>query len=37
LEHLSHAGLVANSANDPDDTLTSRRYWRAPTYDFGDA
>ncbi|GCE20143.1 heme NO-binding domain-containing protein [Dictyobacter kobayashii] len=33
LQHLSHAGLAANTANEPGDTLTSRRYWRAPTYD----
>jgi hypothetical protein len=32
LQHLSHVGLVADSANEPDDTLTSRRYWRAPTF-----
>ncbi|GCF10920.1 heme NO-binding domain-containing protein [Dictyobacter arantiisoli] len=33
LQHLSHAGLVANTANEPGDTLTSRLYWRAPTFD----
>lgn len=33
LQHLSHAGLVANTANKPGDTLTNRRYWRAPTFD----
>jgi hypothetical protein len=33
LQHLSHAGLVANTANQPGDTLTNRRYWRAPTFD----
>ena len=30
LQHLSHVGLVADSAHEPNDTLTSRRYWRAP-------
>ncbi|GLV59315.1 hypothetical protein KDH_61420 [Dictyobacter sp. S3.2.2.5] len=33
LQHLSHAGLAANTANEPGDSLTSRLYWRAPTYD----
>ncbi len=33
LRHLHYAGLVANTANQPEDTLTSRRYWRAPTSD----
>lgn len=33
LQHLSHAGLVAHTANEPGDTLASRRYWRAPTFD----
>lgn len=33
LSHLHHAGLVANTANQPGDVLTSRRYWRAPTSD----
>jgi hypothetical protein len=32
LQHLSHVGLVADSANEPDDTLANRRYWRAPTF-----
>ncbi|HLG62181.1 MAG TPA: heme NO-binding domain-containing protein [Ktedonosporobacter sp.] len=31
LRHLHHAGLVANTANQPGDVLTTRRYWRAPT------
>jgi hypothetical protein len=31
LNHLSFAGLVATSANEPGDTLATRRYWRAPT------
>lgn len=30
LHHLQHAGLVASTANQPGDTLTSRRYWRVP-------
>ncbi len=29
LLHLSYAGLVANSARQPNDELTNRRYWRA--------
>ncbi|BCL82249.1 heme NO-binding domain-containing protein [Ktedonobacteria bacterium brp13] len=33
LQHLSHAGLVAHTANQPGDTLTNRKYWRAPTFD----
>ena len=31
LRHLHYAGLVANTANQPGDDLTHRRYWRAPT------
>lgn len=31
LRHLQHAGLVASTANQPGDVLSSRRYWRAPT------
>lgn len=31
LRHLHYAGLVATSANSPDDTFTHRRYWRVPT------
>jgi hypothetical protein len=31
LRHLVHAGLVASTANHPDDDLARRRYWRAPT------
>lgn len=34
LNHLSFAGLVATSANQPGDTLAIRRYWRAPTLEF---
>lgn len=30
LNHLSHAGWAASSANQPGDTLGSRRYWRVP-------
>lgn len=33
LRLLQHAGLVASTANQPDDNLTNRRYWRAPTSD----
>ncbi len=33
LRHLHHAGLVANTANHAEDTLITRRYWRAPTTD----
>lgn len=33
LQHLYHAGLIANTANEPGDTLTNRRYWRVPTFD----
>ncbi|GAC1686584.1 MAG: hypothetical protein PVS3B3_07980 [Ktedonobacteraceae bacterium] len=31
VRHLQHAGLVSTTANQPCDTLTHRRYWRAPT------
>ncbi|MDQ2907487.1 MAG: heme NO-binding domain-containing protein [Ktedonobacteraceae bacterium] len=31
LEHLHHAGLVANTANQPGDVFTHRQYWRVPT------
>lgn len=31
LRRLQHTGLVASTANQPGDDLTSRRYWRAPT------
>lgn len=31
LQLLQHAGLVATTASQPGDTLSSRRYWRAPT------
>lgn len=31
LHHLQHAGLVSSTANQPEDNLTNRRYWRAPT------
>ena len=31
LRHLQHAGLVASTANQPDDDLYRRRYWRVPT------
>ncbi len=31
LRHLTHAGLVASTANQPNDDLARRRYWRAPT------
>ncbi|GAC1360721.1 MAG: hypothetical protein NVS2B12_08110 [Ktedonobacteraceae bacterium] len=30
LQHLQHAGLVASTANQPGDTLASRRYWCVP-------
>jgi heme-NO-binding protein len=30
LNHLHHAGWVATTANQPGDTLGSRRYWRLP-------
>lgn len=30
LRHLQLAGLVSSTAGQPDDTLASRRYWRAP-------
>ena len=32
LQHLQYAGLVASTANQRGDTLSLRRYWRAPTY-----
>lgn len=31
LRHLQHAGLVSSTANQPDDNLANRRYWRTPT------
>ena len=31
LHHLLHAGLVSSTANQPDDNLMNRRYWRTPT------
>ncbi len=31
LHHLQFAGLVASTANKPEDDLMHRRYWRAPT------
>lgn len=31
LRQLQHVGLVASTANQPEDDLTRRRYWRAPT------
>jgi hypothetical protein len=31
LRHLQHAGLVSSTANQPDDNLMNRRYWRTPT------
>jgi Haem-NO-binding len=31
LRHLQFAGLAASTANQPGDTLSLRRYWRAPT------
>jgi hypothetical protein len=31
LRHLQHAGLVSSTANQPDDNLSNRRYWRSPT------
>ena len=31
LQHLQHAGLVASTANQPEDDLYRRRYWRVPT------
>jgi hypothetical protein len=31
LRHLHHAGLVANTANQPGDNFMHRRYWRVPT------
>jgi hypothetical protein len=33
LRHLQHAGLVSSTANQPDDNLSNRRYWRTPTTD----
>jgi len=33
INHLQHAGLVASSANLPDDTFTNRRYWRVRSAD----
>jgi len=33
LRHLQHAGLVSSTANQPDDNLANRRYWRTPTTD----
>ncbi len=30
LNHLQHAGWVASTADQPGDTLASRRYWRIP-------
>ncbi len=30
-EALQHAGLVASTANQPEDDLYRRRYWRVPT------
>ncbi|MBX5449772.1 heme NO-binding domain-containing protein [Thermogemmatispora sp.] len=32
LRHLQFAGYVAASSNQPDDNLTTRRYWRVTTY-----
>lgn len=34
LQHLQYVGLVCTSANQPGDTLATRRYWRAPTDDY---
>jgi len=31
LRHLQHAGLVSSTANQPNDNLANRRYWRTPT------
>lgn len=31
LSHLQYAGLVASTANQPEDTLATRLYWRTPT------
>lgn len=31
LRYLQHAGLVSSTANQPEDNLANRRYWRAPT------
>jgi hypothetical protein len=31
LRHLQHAGMVSSTANQPDDNLANRRYWRTPT------
>jgi hypothetical protein len=33
LAKLLQVGLVASTANHPDDTFATRRYWRAPTHD----
>ncbi len=33
LHHLQHAGLVSSTAEQLEDTLANRRYWRAPTSD----
>ncbi len=33
LTKLLQVGLVASTANQPGDTFTTRRYWRAPTHD----
>jgi len=33
LAKLVQVGLVASTANQPGDTFTNRRYWRAPTHD----
>jgi Haem-NO-binding len=32
LQHLQFAGLVTSTANQPQDDLTNRRYWRVRTY-----
>lgn len=31
LRHLQYAGLVSSTANQPEDNLANRRYWRTPT------
>jgi hypothetical protein len=31
LRHLQHAGMVSSTANQPEDNLSNRRYWRTPT------
>jgi hypothetical protein len=33
LSKLVQVGLVASTVNQPGDTFTNRRYWRAPTHD----